>query len=80
MADLDVRRRQRLQNDELAWNVMKDDLAYQGTPDIGASRDAARAAFAPGIVTDGEAWMEMIKSRNQRSRTYNQGIADENTH
>lgn len=65
---------------ELAWNVMKDYLAYQGTPDIGGSRDAARAAFAQGIVTDGEGWMEMIKSRNQTSHTYNQVIADEITH
>jgi nucleotidyltransferase substrate binding protein (TIGR01987 family) len=64
---------------ELAWNVMKDYLAYQGTPDIGGSRDAARAAFAQGLVTDGEGWMEMIKSRNQTSHTYNQAVADEIT-
>lgn len=61
---------------ELAWNVMKDYLAYQGTPDIGGSRDACRAAFAQGLVADGEGWMEMIKSRNQTSHTYNQTVAD----
>jgi nucleotidyltransferase substrate binding protein (TIGR01987 family) len=61
---------------ELAWNVMKDYLAYQGTPDIGGSRDACRAAFAQGLVVDGEGWMEMIKSRNQTSHTYNQTVAD----
>lgn len=62
---------------KLAWNVMRDYLAYQGTPDIGGSRDAARAAFAQGLVTDGEGWMEMIKSRNQTLHTYNQAVADE---
>lgn len=61
---------------ELAWNVMKDYLAYQGSPDIAGSRDAARAAFAQGLVTDGEGWMEMIKSRNQTSHTYNQAVTD----
>lgn len=64
---------------ELAWNVMKDFLAYQGSPDISGSRDAARIAFAQGLVVDGEGWMEMIKSRNQTSHTYNQSVADEIT-
>ncbi len=62
---------------ELAWNVMKDYFAYQGNPSITGSRDAAREAFQKGLVEDGEGWMEMIKSRNQTSHTYQQKIADE---
>ena len=62
---------------ELAWNVMKDYFAYQGTPDITGSRDAVREAFQKGLVEDGEGWMEMIKSRNQTSHTYQQKVADE---
>ena len=69
-----------MQNDELAWNVMKDYLADQGTPDTGGSREAARTAFALGIVTDGKGWVEMLKSRSQTSHTENQGIANEITH
>jgi len=61
---------------ELAWNLMKDYLAYQGTPDLGGSRDASQAAFALGLISDGEGWMEMISSRNQTSHTYNQAVAD----
>jgi nucleotidyltransferase substrate binding protein (TIGR01987 family) len=61
---------------ELAWNLMKDYLAYQGTPDLGGSRDASQAAFALGLISDGEGWMEMITSRNQTSHTYNQAVAD----
>lgn len=61
---------------ELAWNVMKDYFAYQGTTSITGSRDAAKAAFDKGLIADGEGWMEMIKSRNQMSHTYNQHIAD----
>ena len=62
---------------ELAWNVMKDYFAYQGNPGITGSRDAAREAFQKGLVEDGEGWMEMIKSRNQTSHTYQQKVADE---
>ena len=62
---------------ELAWNVMKDFFAYQGNPGITGSRDAAREAFQKGLVEDGEGWMEMIKSRNQTTHTYNQKTADE---
>ena len=59
---------------ELAWNVMKD---YFDTTSIMGSRDATREAFLRSLVTDGEGWMEMIKSRNMTSHTYNQDIADE---
>jgi len=62
---------------ELAWNVMKDFFAYQGNVSIMGSRDAVREAFAKGLVEEGEGWMEMIKSRNQTSHTYNQKVADE---
>ena len=62
---------------ELAWNVMKDYFAYQGNPGITGSRDAAREAFQKGLVEDGEGWMEMIRSRNQTSHTYQQKVADE---
>jgi len=62
---------------ELAWNVMKDYFEYQGTTTIMGSRDATREAFQRNLITDGEGWMEMIKSRNMTSHTYNQEIADE---
>lgn len=61
---------------ELAWNVMKDYLAYQGNPDIAGSRDAVRTCFGLGLIEDGEGWMEMIKSRNQTSHTYNEAVAE----
>lgn len=62
---------------ELAWNVMKDYFAYQGNPNITGSRDAIRESFNKGLITEGEGWMEMIKSRNQTSHTYNNKIANE---
>ncbi|MBL7774613.1 MAG: nucleotidyltransferase substrate binding protein [Saprospiraceae bacterium] len=60
---------------ELAWNVMKDYFEYQGFTHITGSRDATREAFQNALIEDGDGWMEMIRSRNQSSHTYNEAIA-----
>lgn len=62
---------------ELAWNLMRDYFYYQGNNEITGSRDASRESFKMGLVQNGEAWMEMIRSRNQSSHTYNQEVADD---
>ena len=62
---------------ELAWNTMKDYFEYQGDSSIKGFRDATRAAFKAKIITNGEEWMDMIRSRNKTSHTYNQETADE---
>jgi len=62
---------------ELAWNTLKDFLAERGNNEIYGSRDATRTAFALGIITDGDVWMNMIKSRNQTSHTYNEDVANQ---
>lgn len=60
---------------ELAWKVMKDYLRSLGMDALLASRDSTRAAFAAELISDGEAWMDMILSRNLSSHTYNLDIA-----
>lgn len=62
---------------ELAWNVLKDYLEETGVSGIIGSKGATREAFKNGLISDGESWMEMIKSRNLSSHTYNQDTADE---
>ena len=62
---------------ELAWNVIKDYASYQGNPDIKGSRDAAREGFSMGLIEHGDVWMEMIKSRNETSHTYDEDTATE---
>ena len=62
---------------ELAWCVMKDFFVYQGNTAITGSRDATRQAFSVGLISDGEGWMEMIRSRNLTSHAYNRDTADE---
>jgi nucleotidyltransferase substrate binding protein (TIGR01987 family) len=60
---------------ELAWKVIKDYFFHQGNSTITGSRDATRTAFQAGLIEDGEGWMEMIKSRNQSSHTYDEDTA-----
>lgn len=62
---------------ELAWNVMKDYFEYQGNTSITGSRDVTREAFQRNLIENGSQWMEMIKSRNQSSHTYNEVTAHE---
>ena len=62
---------------ELAWNVLKDFLTEIGDVTIYGSKDATKEAFQAGLIKDGEVWMEMIKSRNKTSHTFNEEIADE---
>jgi nucleotidyltransferase substrate binding protein, HI0074 family len=61
---------------ELAWNVLKDYLAYEGIQGIVGSRGAVREAFKRGLIEDGETWMDMIEKRNLSSHTYNLEIAE----
>ncbi len=56
---------------ELAWNTLKDFLEYKGVSDIVGSRDASRFAFKNNLIDNGDIWMDMIKSRNLSSHTYN---------
>ena len=57
---------------ELAWKTLKDFLADSGNKEIYGSRDATREAFKLDLISDGETWMDMIKSRNETSHTYNE--------
>ena len=62
---------------ELAWNVMKDFLLEIGDVTLYGSKDATREAFKAKLIKDGDVWMEMIKSHNKTSHTYNEETAQE---
>lgn len=61
---------------ELAWKVMKDYLEYEGFQNINGSRSATREAFNKGLIEQGQAWMEMIESRNRTVHTYHKNILE----
>lgn len=62
---------------ELGWKTLKDFLENRGNTNIYGSRDATKEAFNLGLIEDGEVWMQMIKSRNITSHTYDEGTATE---
>ncbi|MCK6540119.1 MAG: nucleotidyltransferase substrate binding protein [Anaerolineales bacterium] len=62
---------------ELAWNTLKDFLEERGVQDLYGSRDTTREAFKTGLIENGEAWMNMIQSRNLTSHTYEESTAKE---
>lgn len=58
---------------ELAWKTLKDFLEYQGqliapvTP-----RNVIKAAFAAGIIADGQIWIDILGMRNALAHTYSE--------
>jgi nucleotidyltransferase substrate binding protein (TIGR01987 family) len=57
---------------ELSWKVMKGFLEDQGKTDLFGSKNAVKEAFNVGLITNGEIWLQMIKSRNITSFIYDQ--------
>ncbi|NRQ43599.1 nucleotidyltransferase substrate binding protein [Rheinheimera sp. YQF-2] len=61
-------------NHELAWNTQKDFLQDQGFTELFGSKNVAKKAFEIGLIKNGELWLDMIKSRNLTSHTYNEAV------
>ncbi|MCK0768125.1 nucleotidyltransferase [Chromohalobacter japonicus] len=61
---------------ELAWKVMKDYLEHEGIQNVTGSRSAARHAFNIGLLEDGQAWMDMIETRNHTVHAYRHSILE----
>lgn len=62
---------------ELSWKVLKDFMQSRGTEDLYGSKDVVREAFKIGLIENGDIWMEMIKSRNLTSHTYDEATIEE---
>lgn len=62
---------------ELSWKVLKDFMQSRGTQELYGSKDVVREAFKIGLIENGDVWMEMIKSRNLTSHTYDEATIEE---
>lgn len=60
---------------ELAWKVMKTYAEQQGL-EARSPREAIRAAFQTGLITEDPGWLAMIELRNLTSHTYDEAIAE----
>lgn len=65
---------------ELAWKVLKDYLEYEGFQNISGSRTTTKEAFKQGFITNGQAWMDMIASRNNTVHTYDEKVLEVEFH
>ncbi|MBF0299396.1 MAG: nucleotidyltransferase substrate binding protein [Oligoflexia bacterium] len=62
---------------ELSWKTLQDYLLYKGYSDIAGPRPTIEQSFQDGLITDGEEWMKMLKSRNLTTHTYDETMAKE---
>lgn len=63
---------------ELSWKTIKDYLEYLGvTEKIGSPREIIQLGFKQGIISDGEAWIQMMLSRNALSHLYDEKTSRE---
>ena len=62
---------------ELAWNLLKDYLSWQGESEITGARDAIRESYKRGLIEEGDIWMAMLHDRNRTTHTYNESTMRE---
>ena len=62
---------------ELAWNLLKDYLNWQGESQITGARDAIRESFQRDLIEQGQVWMAMLQDRNRTAHTYNESTMRE---
>lgn len=60
---------------EIAWKLFKKVAKVDGI-EVTSPRQALRAAYQMGLITDIDIWFEMLEDRNMTSHTYDQYIAN----
>lgn len=64
---------------ELAWKLMKAVLEYEGI-EANSPRSCIREGWQQGLISNAEAWLEMMEKRNLSSHTYDENVAREIYH
>lgn len=59
---------------ELCWKTLKDYLDYNGVK-ANTPRDVLKQAFAFGLISDGQVWINMLEDRNMMAHAYDDLIA-----
>ncbi|MEO6328822.1 MAG: nucleotidyltransferase substrate binding protein [Ginsengibacter sp.] len=60
---------------ELAWKTIQDILNERGYPEIKGPKPVIKQAFRDGIITNGQAWIDMLDDRNKSSHLYDETLA-----
>ena len=64
---------------ELAWKLIKAVLEYEGI-EVNSPRSCIREGWKQGLISDAEAWLEMMEKRNLSLHTYDENVAREIYH
>lgn len=62
---------------ELAWKAAREVLLDQGYLDIDAPKSVMRKAYAAGLVSDEQGWIDLLQARNLAAHVYNEETAQE---
>lgn len=60
---------------ELGWKTLQDFYKHKGLEHIIGPKPVIEQSFKDGIIKDGKGWVDMHKSRNLTSHTYNEETA-----
>lgn len=61
---------------ELAWKSLREYMEDQGAAmDAVFSKQVFKAAYAAGLIDDGQVWLDMLASRNVTSHVYDDAQA-----
>lgn len=60
---------------ELAWKTVREFLLDQSFTELNSPKATMRKAFTYGLITDEEAWIELLNARNQTSHIYDDETA-----
>jgi len=60
---------------ELAWKTLQDILQDRGYHDIKGPKPVIKQAFQDGILSDGQAWIDMLNDRNNSTHLYDENEA-----
>ncbi len=61
----------------MSWKTLQDLLNYKGYANIIGPRPVMEQSFQDGYIANGEQWLQMHKSRNLTSHTYDEETAIE---
>ena len=64
---------------ELAWKLMKAVLEYEGI-EANSPRGCIREGWKQRLISNAEAWLEMMEKRKLSSHTYDENVAREIYH
>lgn len=57
---------------DLAWKTAKDFMEFEGLHIQPTPRTVIKEAFAAGLITDGQAFIDMLEARNLMSHRYDE--------